>query len=149
MSSEWEKRSHDAKKTVKNMLRKHPDDRVLLSDIYELKWVKKMLSTHEITPLLHRISTADDYLKEDSGLIKRDFKCSNISVSMDQKSNDFSTNVEEHKLQNVSNNKKCFLEFISITKQQSAASCISIYSQKLSVSFWENYQVIILKKKQF
>ena len=96
MSSEWEKRSHDAKKTVKNMLRKHPDDRVLLSDIYELKWVKKMLSTHEITPLLHRISTADDYLKEDSGLIKRDFKCSNISVSMDQKSNDFSTNVEEH-----------------------------------------------------
>ena len=50
------------------------DDRILLSDIYELKWVRKMLSTQEITPLLPRNPTVDDYLQEYHNLIKRDFK---------------------------------------------------------------------------
>ena len=95
------------------MLRKHPEDRITLSEIYELKWRKRMqncASLLEQNPNQPINSTFDDYLQEnESCLIKRDFS-SNLSVSNDQKNND-STNVEEHKMPNCSD-KNRLSEFV-------------------------------------
>ena len=63
ISTEWEGKSRQAKKTVKYLLRKNPKKRIELSQIFHLKWVKKFaelnrkrslqfddtLSTNEVT----------------------------------------------------------------------------------------------------